>query len=328
MESKILRCISKKTICGIYQITNNINGKVYIGQSIDIERRWNQHKYGKGSIILRNAIKKYGINNFKFEVLEIIKFTNKNDVIKKLTELEQKWLDNKKPYLKENGYNQNKLSKPNVSIERPSDYGLLISKIKIDNNHCGKSVKQYDLMGNFIKEWKSAAEVERELGFKSENISSCCLGKQHSSNGYIWLFKSDILTENKINIANGTKRLSEVRQYNLKGELIGIFKNTLEAENKTGVKSTIIRGACNGTTKTGGGFIWKFKNEPLNLLDHLKLKDLPINQLTLDGEIIMNWCNISEIASHFGLSRNCYKSIYNACREQSVYKQYKWEWAI
>lgn len=29
--------------CGIYKITNNINGKIYIGQSIDIERRFKQH---------------------------------------------------------------------------------------------------------------------------------------------------------------------------------------------------------------------------------------------------------------------------------------------
>ncbi len=39
MRDKIVRKISKKPICGIYQITNQINGKIYIGQSIDIERR-------------------------------------------------------------------------------------------------------------------------------------------------------------------------------------------------------------------------------------------------------------------------------------------------
>lgn len=31
-------------ICGIYKITNNLNGKSYIGYSIDIQRRWSQHK--------------------------------------------------------------------------------------------------------------------------------------------------------------------------------------------------------------------------------------------------------------------------------------------
>jgi group I intron endonuclease len=328
MENKISKCISKEPICGIYQITNNINGKVYIGQSIDIERRWNQHKYGKGSIILRNAIKKYGINNFKFEILEKIKFTNKNDVIKTLTELEQKWLDNKKPYLKENGYNQNKLSKPNLPIERPNDYGLLISKIKIDNNHCGKSVKQYDLMGNFIKEWKSGAEIERELGFKAENISGCCLGKQSSSNGYIWLFKPDILTEDRVILANKSKRLSEVRQYDLKGNLINVFDNILDAEHKTGIRAGLIRDVCNGSFKTGKGFIWKFKNQPLILLDHLKLKDLPIKQLTLNGEIINKWDNVLHICKHFKLKNNSIKTIYNVCRNNTIYKGFKWVWDI
>lgn len=29
---------------GVYKITNNINGKVYIGQSININKRWKEHK--------------------------------------------------------------------------------------------------------------------------------------------------------------------------------------------------------------------------------------------------------------------------------------------
>ena len=32
------------TKCGIYKITNNINGKVYIGQSVNITRRWREHR--------------------------------------------------------------------------------------------------------------------------------------------------------------------------------------------------------------------------------------------------------------------------------------------
>lgn len=328
MKNKIIRNISNEPICGIYQITNEINGKIYIGQSIDIERRWNQHRYGKGSIILRNAMKKYGINNFKFEILKVVKFTNKNEIIEILTELEQKWLDSKKPYLKENGYNQNKTSKPNIPIERPDGYGELISKIKIDNNHCGKAVKQYDLEGNLIKVWKSAAEIERELGFKAENISGCCLGKQHSSNGYIWLFDNVEIDNTKIQLANDNKRLSVVRQYDLMGNLINIFDNILDAENKTGIRAGLIRDVCNGSCKTGKGFIWKFKNQPLILLDHLKLKDLPIKQLTLDDKIINHWDNVSDICKHFNLTKNSIKPIYNACRNNSTYKGFKWVWAI
>jgi predicted GIY-YIG superfamily endonuclease len=32
-------------VAGIYKITNLINNKVYIGQSLDIKRRWKNHKY-------------------------------------------------------------------------------------------------------------------------------------------------------------------------------------------------------------------------------------------------------------------------------------------
>ena len=34
-------------ICGIYKITNLVNGKVYIGQSQDIYSRWKEHKYAR-----------------------------------------------------------------------------------------------------------------------------------------------------------------------------------------------------------------------------------------------------------------------------------------
>lgn len=54
---------------GIYKITNKINGKVYIGQSIDIDTRWRQHINAKDNFAIHRAIQKYGPENFNFEVL-------------------------------------------------------------------------------------------------------------------------------------------------------------------------------------------------------------------------------------------------------------------
>jgi group I intron endonuclease len=91
---KVVRRLRKTPISGIYIVTNNVNGKRYVGQSIDIERRWNQHRYGKGSLLLRNAIKKYGIENFSFEVKEEVDDTlPKPELVKLLIEKEQEWLD-------------------------------------------------------------------------------------------------------------------------------------------------------------------------------------------------------------------------------------------
>ena len=54
---------------GIYKITNKLNGKVYIGQSIDIDTRWRQHINAKDDALIHKSIQKYGPENFNFEVL-------------------------------------------------------------------------------------------------------------------------------------------------------------------------------------------------------------------------------------------------------------------
>ena len=67
--------MAKQKICGVYKITNKVNGKIYIGSSNDIKHRWAQHKeaLNRGdhtNIHLQNAWNKYGLNNFKFEIIE------------------------------------------------------------------------------------------------------------------------------------------------------------------------------------------------------------------------------------------------------------------
>ena len=59
-----------KKVRGIYKVTNKINGKVYIGQSVDIGRRWHEHMAAKDDIYFHKAIQKYGVENFEWEVIE------------------------------------------------------------------------------------------------------------------------------------------------------------------------------------------------------------------------------------------------------------------
>ena len=69
----------------IYKITNTINGKSYIGQTIqNVKERFYQHCATKCSKAVSNmaihrAIKKYGKSNFTVEVIEEIDSTNLND---------------------------------------------------------------------------------------------------------------------------------------------------------------------------------------------------------------------------------------------------------
>jgi len=67
----------REKICGIYKVTNKTNNKVYIGQSVNIYSRWNHHKsccfnkkcHEYHSPFYR-ALRKYGVENFTFEIIE------------------------------------------------------------------------------------------------------------------------------------------------------------------------------------------------------------------------------------------------------------------
>ena len=62
-------------ISGVYKITNTITGDFYIGSSKDIKQRWTNHKcistWSENSgMKLYQAMAQYGLNNFKFEIIE------------------------------------------------------------------------------------------------------------------------------------------------------------------------------------------------------------------------------------------------------------------
>jgi hypothetical protein len=81
--------------CGIYSITNTVNGHVYIGSAVNISRRWNDHvrhlnKNEHHSIHLQNAWILYGADCFEFSIREHCEIEN-------LIEREQFYIDSEKP---------------------------------------------------------------------------------------------------------------------------------------------------------------------------------------------------------------------------------------
>lgn len=51
-----------------------------------------------------------------------------------------------------------------------------------------KKVLQYDLNGNFIKEWESTQKIGRN-GYSQGNVAACCRGERRTHKGYIWKYK-------------------------------------------------------------------------------------------------------------------------------------------
>ena len=56
-------------------------------------------------------------------------------------------------------------------------------------DRCSKPVLQFTKDGKLVREWKSASDVERNLGYFQNYISSCCTGKCKSAYDFIWKFK-------------------------------------------------------------------------------------------------------------------------------------------
>jgi group I intron endonuclease len=222
----------------IYLITNLINGKKYIGMDTK-----NNSKYlGSGNLITK-AIKKYGRENFKKEILEVC-FT-----IDELEKRETYWIEYFNALNDENFYNladvrkrgknpfknktkeelktifnkikskerNEKIGKAN-SKPKPKGFGEKISNINKgrkkseesklkqsiklkgrispnkgrnwtyeQKNKLGKPILQYDLEGNFIKEWSTTKEAKNILNIKG--ITECLQNRARTSGGYIWKYK-------------------------------------------------------------------------------------------------------------------------------------------
>ena len=224
------------TKCGIYKFTSKTTGLSYIGQSIDIDRRYREHQKRDCDYSFHNAIKEHGQEDFDFEILELCKK-------EKLNEREKYQIAYYNSYY--HGYN-----------ETPGGEGSYMSGKK-------KPVAQYDLEGNFIAAYVSELDAERELGFKpkSSNISQVCLGKAYMSKGYQQRFITNDI-DYKLNIGACPEKalrtkLGKVAQCDLKThEIIAIFNSIAEASRITKSDRRSISAVCNGRYKSAGGFYW------------------------------------------------------------------------
>lgn len=289
---------------GIYKITNKINSKSYIGQSIDIERRWRSHKTepfnpnaSQYNTIFYKAIRKYGINNFSFEILE-------ECAIEELDQKEKYWINYYSTYIQNKdaqGYNMTDGGQSKVILYNTNDIltlwtaGKTVSEIAEimqcnvntvanhleakgiskqertyrANEYKGVKVEQYTLDGQFVAEHLSISAAIRSLGLaentgKTANICYACEHKLTSAYHYIWKYKDDLTPINKLVEQAQVKYHhghQAVNQYDKDGNFIKTFNTIKEAAQAVGIKSpSAITNACNGLSKTSKGFIWKYAN--------------------------------------------------------------------
>ena len=124
---------------GIYKIENLINHKIYVGQSVNIERRWAEHCRANKKSLIGQAIKKYGKQNFSFTILEECNV----DSLDEKEEYYIKYFDSIIP----NGYNimeRNSGSHINYVLDKET-LNEIISEIKDKSVLFSKIAEEYDV---------------------------------------------------------------------------------------------------------------------------------------------------------------------------------------
>lgn len=217
---------------GIYKIKNILNGKVYIGQSVDIEKRWSTHiaelkNNYHYNIHLQSAWNKYGEENFEFSIVE-------ECGADRLNQCEIYWISKFDSY--KNGYN---LTSGGGNTEAFS-----------------KSVIQFDCSGNELARYTSISEAETSTSVCYSQISECCSDKRKTAGGYIWQYEEGFVKIPQWHF--DARMFNAIHQLSQEGDLINVFPSAAEAKRETGVCDTSIIRCCHGKLKTAGGYFWTF----------------------------------------------------------------------
>lgn len=281
-------------MCGIYKIENLINGKIYIGKSVDIEKRFRTHindSFNKNkpeyNHLIHKAIRKYKVENFSFDIIEEC---DENE----LNSREMYWihiydccvLDGRNK-----GYNMTRGGEGSSSIDIYKVYelwdeGLSVTEIadKLHNDQHAVSIR--------IKEYGNYTQEE--------------LNKRH----YGLIAKS---------------KQKEICQYDLMGNFINQYNSVTEASEKTGIGYRTICSNIQGKTSSAGGFQWRYKGDPPPDMYNVKGNGYktPIVQLDLEYNFIDEFDSLKDAAKAIGLTSSSTLS-YAIKHPKSIIKGSHW----
>lgn len=199
----------------IYVITNNVNGKKYVGQTTDVDKRWYAHQYCSKNrtdhnIYLYNAINKYGIEEFTFKIIE------SNVSLSEVNEREEYWIKNLNTH-SPNGYNLTiggegtkgyKMSdetKEKISKAAKYRFSRMSKSERLSiTRHLPKNGGNLNLMNEGFRRWlttsspeviqkriNDALQTKREMNYDYYNFSFGKMTKEEKDKMYNKISKSN-----------------------------------------------------------------------------------------------------------------------------------------
>ena len=242
----------------IYKITNLVNNKIYIGSAKTHNTRRNQHFSAlklnyHSNPHLQNAVNKYGLENFTFEILE---YCPEENLIKRETEIVHE-LDARNPNI---GYNILDPTNNRLGLKHSEESKLKMKESALKYfrlNGSRKHSKETKQKMSEAAKGKTISEETRKKFYdrmRGKNIGkdNPFYGKTHTKE-----------TIDKIKQTNGwIKNYKKISKFDLDGNFIKTFNSLEEAKKSIGVTSNGgISEALNNFNRTCKGFKWKYFSE-------------------------------------------------------------------
>ena len=232
----------KTDIAYIYALLDPRDNEVrYIGKTINPTKRLSEHladskrEYNYRSMWIKSLVRE----NLK-PLIKFLKICPLSDFVKYETEYIKLYKNDKLTNSDETGQG---------SVGRRQE---IIDKV---SKRMGRIVYQYDLDGNFIKEYKSVRDAAKFLSLSHSNISRSCNGISKHAGGFI--FRYDKVFVDKINNPNAVRKL--VVELDELGNEIGKWNSVMYCSRDTKIDNSNISRVCNGIRKSIKGRYFKFE---------------------------------------------------------------------
>jgi len=251
---------------GVYLLTNIINGKIYVGKSIDMEERYRDYARAKGNGHVIRAIKKYGWENFTFEILESFDEID----VQELLEIESQYiilLDGTNKFL---GYNKCIYASDATGLKRSEEVKKKASEARMgkrtgkDNHFFGKKLSEEHkrkMSETRIREGTSAGEKHPLFGKKHSEEHKRKMSE--SQKGRPSPRKGIPLSEEHKQKVRDTRICKPVNQIDLvTGEIIKTWESGRAARR---VYGSNLNKVLKGEYSQSQGFFWQYaENEVTN----------------------------------------------------------------
>lgn len=316
----------------IYKYTDKINGKIYIGQTVNEKARIQQHKYysslennKKG---FHGAIKKYGWENFEYKVLFKIHCNNEQDLINTLNSKEIISIKYFNSY--KFGYNMTRGGEGCLGVKVTEETKQKQSLVKKGRKLSEETKKKFSLLrrgeNNAMYGKHHTEETRKRLSEKHkgkvisketrEKISKFQKGKIISKETLLKrskALKGRIFSEeHKKKISQRRKGIPtwgrEVVQFSLDGIFIKEYSSLSEAERQTGTDKEAIRSCCTRADRgvenaRSTDYIWRYKSDwdGNNLkIDNLR-KSYIIDVYTKDSQYLGTYSSFYKAVNSVGI---------------------------